>query len=151
MVEIRTLRAGEAHALRTVADGVFDAPIDEALASEFLADPRHHLCVAIENGVVVGFASAVHYVHPDKPPQLWINEVGVSPSHQGKGVGKKALSALLAVGRELGCSEAWVLTDTDNATAKALYRAAGGIETPHIMVSFPLSRGDGVPATTSAR
>jgi hypothetical protein len=23
--------------------------------------------------VVVGFASAVHYVHPDKAPQMWIN------------------------------------------------------------------------------
>jgi aminoglycoside 6'-N-acetyltransferase I len=150
-LEIRTLRAGDAHVLRGVADGVFDAPIDDGLASEFLADPRHHLCVGIENGIVVGFASAVHYVHPDKPPQLWINEVGVSPSHQGRGVGKKVLSALLAIGRELGCSEAWVLTDADNAPARALYRAAGGVETPHIMVSFALGRGDGVPATTSAR
>ena len=26
---------------------------------------------------IVGFASAVHYVHPDKPPELWINEMGV--------------------------------------------------------------------------
>ena len=84
-LEIRVLRAGDEHVLDNVAEGVFDGPIDAALRSEFLRDPRHHLCLGIQDGIVVGFASAVHYVHPDKPPQLWINEVGVSASHQGRG------------------------------------------------------------------
>jgi hypothetical protein len=66
-LEIRVLRAGDEHLLDNVAEGVFDGPIDAALRSEFLRDPRHHLCVGIEDGIVVGFASAVHYVHPDKP------------------------------------------------------------------------------------
>lgn len=46
--------------------GVFDDPIIAKATSAFLADPRHHLVVAIASGTVVGFASAVHYVHPDK-------------------------------------------------------------------------------------
>jgi aminoglycoside 6'-N-acetyltransferase I len=145
-LEIRILRAGDEHILGNVADGVFDRPVDDALRSEFLRDPRHHLSVGIEDGVVVGFASGVHYVHPDKPPQLWINEVGVSPSHLRKGMAKGVLSALLSVGRELGCTEAWVLTDETNAAARALYRSSGGVETPQIMVSFPLGDvGEGKP------
>jgi len=44
-------------------------------------DPRHHLVVAVEH-VVVGFCSAVDYIQPDKPPELWINEVGVAPTPQ---------------------------------------------------------------------
>ena len=144
-LEIRVLRAGDVVQEMPVAEGVFDGPVDGALRSEFLRDPRHHLCVGIEDGMVVGFASAVHYVHPDKPPQLWINEVGVSASHQGRGIAKAVLSALLSVGRDIGCSEAWVLTDEDNVAARALYRSAGGIESPQIMVSFPLGSRSGKP------
>jgi ribosomal protein S18 acetylase RimI-like enzyme len=137
-LEMRLLRAGDEHVLDRVADGVFDGPVIDALRSEFLRDPRHHLSVGIEDGIVVGFASAVHYVHPDKPPQLWINEVAVSPA-QRRGIAKAVVAALLSLGRELGCTEAWVLTDEANAAARALYRSAGGTETPHLMVSFPLA------------
>lgn len=81
----------------------------------------------------------MHYVHPDKPAQLFINEVGVAESHRGKGVAKAVLAQLLARGKALGCSEAWVLTDEDNAAARGLYRAAGGAETQGVvMVTFPL-------------
>jgi hypothetical protein len=74
-LEIKILRAVDASVLDRVADGVFDGPVDDALRLEFLRDPRHHIAVAIDNGTVVGFASGVHQVHPDKPAELWINEV----------------------------------------------------------------------------
>jgi aminoglycoside 6'-N-acetyltransferase I len=124
--EVRVLKAGEAHVLSRVADEVFDNAIDQTLTEEFLADPRHHIAVAIENGVVVGFASGVDYVHPDKPRELFINEVGVSPQHRRRGVGTAVLQALLDVGRARGCKQAWVLTSPDNEAAVALYGAAGG-------------------------
>ena len=66
-IAIQVLRHQDAGILAAVAPGVFDDPIDVQRAEEFLADPRHHLAVALEDGVVVGFVSAVHYVHPDKP------------------------------------------------------------------------------------
>ena len=66
-LDIRHLGPDDERALRRVAVGVFDHEVDPKLVSEFLRDPRHHLVVAIENGTVVGFASGVHYVHPDKP------------------------------------------------------------------------------------
>jgi len=111
-----------------VAADVFDNPIDPALTEEFLSDPRHHIAVAIDDGLVVGFASAVHYVHPDKRPQLWVNEVGVAPSHRQRGLGKALMSALFDVGRGLNCTEAWVLTDRTNLAAMALYTSVGGVE-----------------------
>lgn len=85
-------------------------------------------------------ASAVHYLHPDKPPELWINEVGVAPTHQNAGIARRLIAALLDRGRELGCREAWVLTDQGNAAAMRMYAAAGGREhpTPSIMFEFPI-------------
>jgi ribosomal protein S18 acetylase RimI-like enzyme len=141
--EIRILRADDGAVLERVAPGVFDDPLDRAATVEFLNDPRHHLAVAVDaHAVVVGFASAVHYVHPDKrSPELWINEVGVAPTHQGLGIGTALIGSLLDVGRQLGCSEAWVLSDGDNDAAMRLYESGGGIATrDHVMFTFRLDR-----------
>ena len=78
-IAIKILNYNDVDILRNVAPDVFDDAIDLQRAEEFLADPRHHLAVAIEDELVVGFVSAVQYVHPDKPrPEMWINEVSVS-------------------------------------------------------------------------
>jgi len=90
---------------------------------------------------VVGMASAVDYVHPDKAPQLWINEVGVAPSHQQRGIGRRLLDALLAHGRTLGCTEAWLGTEPDNAPARRLYEGTGSSPETFILYAFDL-RGD---------
>ena|SRR5687768_1257134 len=137
-VEIRILRAEDAEILAHVAPDVFDGPVDARWSAEFLADERHHLAVALDNGWIVGMASAVHYVHPDKPPELWVNEVGVADAYQRQGIGLKLLEALFAHGRTLGCSEAWVLTEESNTAARRLYARAGGIESAALMYSFPL-------------
>jgi ribosomal protein S18 acetylase RimI-like enzyme len=141
MAEIRVLGPDDEAVLTRVAPGVFDHDVDPALSAEFLRDPRHHLAVALESGSVVGFASGVHYVHPDKPAELWINEVGVAPTHQRQGLGRKLLEALFARGRELGCREAWVLTSPANGAAVRLYEAVGGIDMadPPVMFTFRLS------------
>lgn len=125
---VRILGAEDAPALTRVADGVFDGEVRPDLVDVFLSDPRHHLAAAFDGDTVIGMASALHYVHPDKSAELWINEVGVAPSHQRLGIGRSLVAALLDHGRELGCTEAWVLTEEDNAAARGLYRGLGGLE-----------------------
>src|SRR6516164_5505338 len=143
-LEIKFLGPQDAGVLANIAADVFDDPIDAGRADEFLADPRHHLAVAVEDSCVVGFVSAVHYVHPDKPrPELWINEIGVAATHRGRGLGTRLLRALFDVARGLGCAEAWVLTDRANTAALRLYAAAGSTEAPtdHVMFTFKLVGG----------
>lgn len=139
-VVVRMLGPDDAAVLDGVAPDVFDRPIDPRRAAEFLADPRHHLAVAVADGQVVGMASGVHYVHPDKPPEMWVNEVGVAHTHQNRGVGRRLLAALFERGREVGCAQAWVGTERTNAAARRLYAAAGGEEEPDdfVIVSFRL-------------
>ena len=140
-IEIKLLCREDAGVLANVAPDVFDDRIDAGRAKEFLADARHHLAVAIDDGLVVAFVSAVHYVHPDKPcPELWINEVGVVETHRGRGLGTRLLRAVFAVARDLGCAEAWVLNDRANTAALRLYAAAGSAEatTDHVMFTFRL-------------
>ena len=130
VAQLKILDWSERAVLDSVASGVFDERVDPRLLAEFLRDERHHLAVAIDQGQVAGFASGVHYVHPDKAPEPWINEVGVAPSHQGRGVGKAVVRLLLEHGRRLGCREAWVLTERSNQAATRLYASVGGREAP---------------------
>lgn len=124
----------------TAAPGVFDHSPRQELTAEFLGDPRHHLVAALDKGIVVGFVSAVHYVHPDKAAELWINEVAVASHHQNQGLGRQMLDSMLSLGSKLGCRCAWVLTDSDNTAAMRLYASAGGVPEakPTVLFEFPL-------------
>lgn len=136
-MEIKLLGPAEAHFLNNVAEEVFDDPIVKSAAREFLADPHHRIVVALDNDVVVGFVSAVIYLHPDKAaPELWINEIGVAPTHQRRGIGKALLQAMLDLARQSGCTEAWILTERDNRPAMAMYTSAGGAEASPDPVMF---------------
>ncbi|MEW6086400.1 MAG: GNAT family N-acetyltransferase [Chloroflexota bacterium] len=141
MFTLKTLSVSDLPLLLNAADDVFDNPVDETFAREFLADPRHHIVVALDDGIVIGFASAVHYIHPDKPPELWINEVGVAASHQGKGIAKAIMNEMLNMGKGLGCVNAWVLTDKNNTAANGLYKSVGGkfSEEETVMYEFGIS------------
>lgn len=143
MISVRVLGPNEARVLDHVADDVFDDPIDPRWCAEFFADPRHHLVVALDGELVVGMASGVHYVHPDKAPELWINEVAVASTHSGRGLGRRIVATLVEHGKTLGCHEAWVLTSPTNEPAKRMYRAAGAVaDELNVMYTYRMRAAD---------
>ncbi|MBT1158932.1 GNAT family N-acetyltransferase [Aminobacter anthyllidis] len=143
-IEIRRLRSGDEHLLDTVADDVFDEPVDHARLTACLASPGHLLFVALDEGQVVAQAAAMVHRHPDKPSELYVDEVGVSPAWQRRGIANRLVDALFAAGRELGCAEAWLGTEPDNLPARALYERrkepAGPAET-FVMYVYDLGEG----------
>ena len=122
-IVVRVLEAGEAQLLDTAVNEVFDHPIDPRWSARFFADPRHHLAVAIDDGRVVGMISAVDYVHPDKAPQLWINELGVAPEWRRRGIATRLVETMLAHAETLECTDVWLLTERDNLPARAFYES----------------------------
>ncbi len=135
---VRPLSEVDAALILAAGLDLFDGEVQPGLVFEFLDDPRHHLVGAIEDGALIGFVSAIHYVHPDKPPELWINEVSVAPAFRRQGVAKAMMAETLALGTRLGCKQAWVLTEAGNQAAKALYASAGGAPSDSLMYSFRL-------------
>lgn len=138
MFTLKKLTKTDLHLLMNVVDDVFDNSVNENFSAEFLNDPRHHIIVALIDNQVIGFASAVHYIHPDKPTELWINEVGVASQHHNKGIAKAILQELFEVGKSLGCSVAWVLTEDDNLPANKLYQSVSGEKSETVLYEFKL-------------
>lgn len=126
MADIRLLHEGDEAILANVHDDVFDNPVDPELTRQFLADPRHHIAVAIEDSRVIGMVTAVHYIHPDKPAELWINEAGVAGPHQRRGLATQLMKAMFDHGRTLGCTTAWLGTERHNTAAMGLYQSMKG-------------------------
>lgn len=123
MIAIRQLTLETAALLDNVAEDVFDAPIHPERLARYLAEPGHIMLIALDGDVVVGQIRAMAHFHPDEPTQLYIDNLGVAPAWQRRGIARRLIAAMLEEGREHGCSEAWVGTETANDAANALYRA----------------------------
>jgi hypothetical protein len=78
---------------------VLDHPIDTELTRTSLQDPRHPIAVAIDNGLVIGLFSGVHYVHSVNPPEPWIKKDALAPTHRRPALGNAVLKAQLEAGR----------------------------------------------------
>ena len=141
-IEFRLLEPGDAKLLGRVAEEAFDAPIDATRLSAYLSQPGHHMIVAMHGDVVVGQTAAVVHRHPDKPTELYIDEVGVAVAYRRQGIARRMLELMLAHGRAIGCEEAWVGTEPDNLPARGLYeqrRKANDAEAePFVMYLYHL-------------
>ena len=127
-ITYRHLGPPQLDVLLSVPEGLFDNPIDPAQARAFLDDPLHELVLAFDGDLAVGLASGTVLLHPDKPPAMFINEVGVRDSHLRRGIGTSVTQKLIDIARARGCKGVWLGTESDNTAALALYRKLGGDE-----------------------
>lgn len=125
-IDIWRMAAGDEALFDSVGPEVFDRPIDPERLVAYLRTPGHLMVLALEDGLVVGQCAAVVHRHPDKPDELYVDEVGTASTHLRQGIARKMMAEMFAWGRELGCKEAWLGAELDNAAANALYRAIDG-------------------------
>jgi len=82
--------------------------------------------LAEQDGQVVGFA---HYsfTHTtwEALPDVYGEDLFVSPSARGAGIGRALIEALTSVAREAGASRLHWITQEGNATARKLYDSLG--------------------------
>ena len=121
-VTVRRLQPGDEALFQSIAPEVFDEPIHAGRMHDYLRTPGHLMVLAFDGDLVVGQCAGVLHRHPDKTTELYIDEVGTASTHLRQGIATLMMDELFAWGRELGCEEAWLGTETDNEPAKALYR-----------------------------
>ena len=141
-VEVRRLSTPDAGVVMA-AGTLFDGPPRAAATARFLAEPGHHLFLALVDGEPAGFVSGVETTHPDKGTEMFLYELAVEERFRRRGIGRALVEALAAVARERGCYAMWVLTDDDNVAALATYRSAGaGEPEPTVMLTWTFGEGD---------
>ncbi len=131
-IDIHRLNADNAHKLKGCT--VFDHPVDDAYLADFIADAGHELVFATMGDLVIGFASGTVLLHPDKPPALFVNEVGVAEDMRRQGIATNLCHHLFAIARTRGCQGIWLATETDNVAARGLYRRMDARETDDVVV-----------------
>ncbi|MGV3650039.1 MAG: GNAT family N-acetyltransferase [Devosia sp.] len=143
-ITILMLKAGDEQVLTRVAPGVFDHPVRPDLARRFLATPNYRIIVALDGDLVVGMATGFSHFHPDKDEEFFVNELGVDDAYRRQGIGSALMEALLAEARAMGCTAAWLGTETDNVAALATYRrlmtAKGDEEETMVIFTYDLGR-----------
>ncbi len=139
-VELVRLTQDTAGLLDRLEAGVFDEELKPAQLARFIGDARHVMFLAIVDDRVVGMVSGVEYFHPDKEPQLWINEVGVAPTHQQRGIGRALTARMIEEARVRGCSYAWLGTMQDNLTAQRCFSNVPGasVAQPFLLYDWEL-------------
>jgi ribosomal protein S18 acetylase RimI-like enzyme len=118
---VKRMAPGDEAVFDRIAPDVFDEPIDPVRLHTYLRTSGHLMVLALEDGVVVGQCAAVLHKHPDKPDELYIDEVGTASTHLRRGIASAMMEEMFAWGRELGCEDAWLGTELDNVEAKGLY------------------------------
>jgi ribosomal protein S18 acetylase RimI-like enzyme len=121
-ITLKRLAAGDEAVFDRVDPDVFDEPIHPERMHAYLREPGHFMVLALDGDLVVGQCAAVIHKHPDKPTELYIDEVGTATSHLRQGIATAMMEEMFRWGRELGCEEAWLGTELDNDAANGLYR-----------------------------
>lgn len=128
-------------------DDVFDEDPSPVRLNAVLEAEGHLLVIAVEGGRTVGQCAAMVLQLVSKGPELFVENLGVAPSHRRRGIATALLAEVGAWGREHGCDVAWVATEPDNDAANALYAAWGSeaeASTLHVVPLTRSGRGDGV-------
>ncbi len=101
--------------LGATSDGAFELYLDSGLSY-----------VAKEKGQIVGFVFAQMVEHMSNIPKMvWIESIGVHPSHQRKGIGYQMLKKACEEGKKAGAQAVQSAILPENAKSMLLHKKLG--------------------------
>lgn len=94
---------------------------------EIDGDKNHIILNAIDNNRVIGTISGIicKSLYGDNRPFMVIEDFIVDENKRGNGIGKKLLSAMEEEGRNRGCCQVILVTDTDRKDSQKFYKSCG--------------------------
>ena len=121
------------HLLERIAHGTFDNAIDPDRLSRYLASSGNWMCVAMVEGLVVSMCMCVVHDHPDKPTELFLDEIGTGDAWRKQGAAGTLMKKVFDRADAEGIEEIWLGTEPDNLPARALYESTGAKSEPAII------------------
>ncbi|MGH1424646.1 MAG: GNAT family N-acetyltransferase [Pseudooceanicola sp.] len=122
---IHRITQNNIHLLDRIAADVFDDVIQNDHLVAMTETGTHVLLVALDEGCVVGQCLGMVHHGPDRAPMLYIDNLGVTPSHRRRGIGGALVQTMIQAGRDAGCTTGWLGSDPQSDTAEPFYRALG--------------------------
>ena len=114
----------------------FVAPNIDSIANAFV-EPTFVPLAVYADEALVGFA--MYGQHPPDIGRWWVIRLMIAAEHQGKGYGRAAMEAVIAMMAErVGCDEIVTSFNPDNAVAANLYASLGFRPTGEIEDDEPL-------------
>jgi aminoglycoside 6'-N-acetyltransferase I len=134
-VEVQVIRvqSGNLAILENVDPECFDEPIDMNRAACCVASPDVVLVAAVAAGTVIGQCLAMIHRHPDKPTEIYLDDLAVSPRFRRRGIATRLVETCMLAGREAGAHALWVATEADNRVANDFYRALRLVPRPALI------------------
>jgi ribosomal-protein-alanine N-acetyltransferase len=122
-VDLRSMRWWDIERVMRLEHQLFaeDAWTDTLFWSELAERTSRHYVVAADADDVVGYAGLCVY----SIDQAYVQTIGVDGGHQGVGIGRALLRALLAEADGRGCRHVDLEVRADNARAIGLYESHG--------------------------
>jgi ribosomal protein S18 acetylase RimI-like enzyme len=107
---------------------VLDVEAARKVFAEFGRYPNYRLFVACDaQGLVVGSYALLimHNLAHQGTPSAVVEDVVVSPQHQGLGIGRQMMNHAMRLAREAGCYKLALSSNIKRAGAHAFYHALG--------------------------
>ena len=120
-VTLRPMRWPDIEAVHSIETAVFE--VDPWSAEQFwgeLAQPTREYVVAEDDGVILGYAGAYLL-----PPDSDVQTIAVSPTAQGRGLGRALLEELIAIAERHECTQLLLEVRSDNVSAIGMYERFG--------------------------
>ena len=104
----------------------FDVEVSVENCRKLLKDPAHYMLLAKDMNNILGFINfTTRRTIMHKNPSGLIDELVVTRSSRGTGIGKQLVLAAIDKSREAGCCEVEVSTKKSNTEAREFYKACG--------------------------
>ena len=119
------ISAQNAHLLDRIAPGTFDFALKPDLLRRYLANPANWMCVAMHDDLVVSMCMCVVHDHPDKPTELFLDEIGTGDDWRRQGCARMLIKSVFERCDAEGIEEIWLGTEPENMPARGLYESFG--------------------------
>jgi len=113
-------------------------PSDEYLKN-LLAKNDYHVLVALEENTLAGGLTAYELLLPAGFTELFLYEIAVKEEFRRKGIARRLVQELNALGKQRGCSETFVFTTPGEEAPSKFYASLGGRREATEMFSYELN------------
>lgn len=135
-IDYHLITADNRDLLGAIEKQVFEAPVRDDFLDACLANPHQFLIVAVADAKVIGKALSYIFFFPDKPAEIYIEEIDVAKKWRRKGIASGLMDAVGAEGKKRGIAEYWLITEKDNEGARALYERTAHNEQKSVWYEF---------------